>query len=137
MHIPPGRIMMPLSFAGLISGMMTLVATPPNLIVSSELERHGLPGLDFFCDPYRVTHPGVSIVYMRLVAPRFLSAKQDKRYDRQGRRKIQDLIRQYELAGRARRLQIKPDSPLIGKTLNELQLRASLWRQCHWCGAYP
>ncbi|MBP9569295.1 MAG: SLC13 family permease, partial [Aeromonadaceae bacterium] len=27
MHIPPGRIMMPLSFAGLISGMMTLVAT--------------------------------------------------------------------------------------------------------------
>lgn len=125
MHIPPGRIMMPLSFAGLISGMMTLVATPPNLIASSELERHGLPGLEFFSvTPIGLLILGMSILYMRLVAPRFLSAKQDKQYDRQGRRKIQDLIRQYELAGRARRLQVKPGSPLIGKTLDELQLRA-------------
>lgn len=30
MEISPSRLMMPLSFAGLISGMMTLVATPPN-----------------------------------------------------------------------------------------------------------
>ena len=29
MGIPAGRLMMPLGFAGLISGMMTLVATPP------------------------------------------------------------------------------------------------------------
>ncbi len=38
----PGRLMMPLSFAALISGMMTLVATAPNLVVNSELERHGV-----------------------------------------------------------------------------------------------
>lgn len=43
----PGRLMMPLSFAGLISGMMTLVATPPNLVVNSELQREGLQGLAF------------------------------------------------------------------------------------------
>ena len=41
----PGRLMMPLSFAALISGMMTLVATAPNLVVNSELERHGVDGL--------------------------------------------------------------------------------------------
>ncbi len=29
MQTSPSRLMMPLSFAGLISGMMTLVATPP------------------------------------------------------------------------------------------------------------
>jgi di/tricarboxylate transporter len=40
--------MMPLSFAGLISGMMTLVATPPNLVVNSELLREGLQGFSFF-----------------------------------------------------------------------------------------
>jgi len=41
--IGAGRLMMPLSFAALISGMLTLVATAPNLVVNSELERHGMP----------------------------------------------------------------------------------------------
>lgn len=36
---PPSRLMMPLSCAALISGMMTLVATAPNLVVNSELIR--------------------------------------------------------------------------------------------------
>lgn len=35
MKISPSRLMMPLGFAGLISGMMTLVATPPNMVVNS------------------------------------------------------------------------------------------------------
>ncbi len=40
--------MMPLGFAGLISGMMTLVATPPNMVVNSELMRHDIQGFGFF-----------------------------------------------------------------------------------------
>lgn len=48
MKTPPGRLMMPLSFAGLISGMMTLVATPPNMVVNSELLRNDLPAFGFF-----------------------------------------------------------------------------------------
>ena len=47
MNTSPSRLMMPLSFAGLISGMMTLVATPPNLVVNSELLREGLHGFSF------------------------------------------------------------------------------------------
>src|SRR5262252_9039173 len=38
--ISPGRLMMPLSSAALISGMTTLIATAPNLVVNSELIRH-------------------------------------------------------------------------------------------------
>ncbi len=37
MGTSPSRLMMPLSFAALISGMMTLLATAPNLVVNSEL----------------------------------------------------------------------------------------------------
>ncbi|MDF3604701.1 SLC13 family permease [Paracoccus sp. DMF-8] len=37
----PGRLMMPLSVAALISGMMTLVATAPNLVLDSLLQRQG------------------------------------------------------------------------------------------------
>lgn len=36
----PSTLMMPLSFAALISGMTTLIATAPNLVVNSELVRH-------------------------------------------------------------------------------------------------
>jgi di/tricarboxylate transporter len=51
MSVPPGRLMMPLSFAGLISGMLTLVATAPNLIVDSTLRHAGFAGFGPF-QPY-------------------------------------------------------------------------------------
>ena len=44
----PSQLMMPISMAALISGMMTLVATAPNLVVNSELVRHGSAGFSFF-----------------------------------------------------------------------------------------
>ena len=44
----PSRLMMPLSFAALISGMLTLVATAPNLVVNAELIRQGAQGFNFF-----------------------------------------------------------------------------------------
>jgi di/tricarboxylate transporter len=47
-RIAPGRLMMPLSVAALISGMMTLVATTPNLVIQSELVRRGHEGFAFF-----------------------------------------------------------------------------------------
>src|SRR6478735_8293803 len=40
-QLSPGRLMMPLSFAGLMSGMMTLVGTPPNLVADSALRHAG------------------------------------------------------------------------------------------------
>ncbi len=48
MKTSPSRLMMPLGFAGLMSGMMTLVATPPNMVVNSELVREGIEGFKFF-----------------------------------------------------------------------------------------
>src|SRR5690606_177152 len=41
-RIALGRLMMPLSVAALTSGMMTLIATAPNLIVNGEMTRRGL-----------------------------------------------------------------------------------------------
>ncbi len=39
--LSPRRLMMPLSFAGLISGMLTLVGTAPNLVADAALQRAG------------------------------------------------------------------------------------------------
>src|SRR6476646_5148645 len=52
----PGRLMMPLGFAGLISGMLTLVGTTPNLLVDSSLQHAGFVGFGFFSfTPFGVT----------------------------------------------------------------------------------
>ncbi|MDO9620601.1 MAG: SLC13 family permease, partial [Moraxellaceae bacterium] len=42
LHIPPGRILMPLAFGSILGGMTTLIGTPPNLIVSGFRETAGL-----------------------------------------------------------------------------------------------
>src|SRR6516164_2240198 len=61
----PSRLMMPMSVAALISGMTTLVATAPNLVVNSELERHGREGFHFFSfTPFGVPVLMLGILYM-------------------------------------------------------------------------
>ncbi|WP_445375102.1 SLC13 family permease [Photorhabdus tasmaniensis] len=125
MKISPGRLMMPLSFAGLISGMMTLVATPPNMVVNSELIREGLPGFKFFSiTPIGILILFVGIGYM-LIARHWLAGNQsDNGDDKWNRRTFRDFIRDYKLSGRARRLAIRQGSPLIGLSLDESNLRA-------------
>ena len=44
----PRRFLMPLAFASSMGGMMTLIGTPPNLIVSDTLESAGYEPLSFF-----------------------------------------------------------------------------------------
>ncbi|EPY3687223.1 SLC13 family permease, partial [Cronobacter sakazakii] len=124
MKIAPSRLMMPLSFAGLISGMMTLVATPPNLVVNSELLREGHPGFGFFSvTPVGLAILALGILYMLLM--RFMLGSGDSREKPQAwnRRTFRDFIRDYHLTGRARRLAIRPGSPLIGHRLDDLKLR--------------
>ncbi len=121
-----GRLMMPLSFAALISGMMTLVATAPNLVVSSELERQGYSGFAFFAfTPFGVPILALGVVYM-LFARRWLPTPDEPAEGVSSRRaSLADWVRQYGLAEREHRVRIAADSPLVGKTLGELDLRGS------------
>lgn len=120
----PARLMMPLSVAALISGMMTLVATPPNLVVNSELQREGLEGFSFFAvTPIGLVVLALGIGYM-LVTRYWLAALPDAAVAAAPRRRnFRDLIREYRLSGRARRLAIRAGSPLIGRRLDDLKLR--------------
>ncbi|EAM5218450.1 SLC13 family permease [Salmonella enterica subsp. diarizonae] len=122
MQTSPSRLMMPLSFAGLISGMMALVATPPNLVVNSELLREGLHGFSFFSvTPLGVVVLALGIVYMLVM--RFMLKGDTPGQQAGKRRTFRDLIRDYRLTGRARRLAIRPGSPMVGQRLDDLKLR--------------
>ena len=121
----PSRLMMPLSVAALISGMMTLVATAPNLVVDAELRRTGAAGFEFFSfTPFGLPILALGIVYM-LFARRWLAGKVEAQAQATGRPRLRDWVREYGLAGRERRGRIRPGSPLAGRTLEELQLRDS------------
>jgi di/tricarboxylate transporter len=119
--ISPSRLMMPLSSAALISGMMTLVATAPNLVVNSELERHGVAGFRFFSfTPFGLPVLALGIAYM-CFARRWLPAQGDLKTS--GRASFSDWIDEYKLAGRESRLRIMDGSPLAGENLENLKLR--------------
>lgn len=119
----PSKLMMPMSFAALISGMVTLVATAPNLVVNAELERQFGTGFGFFTiTPFGVVILVLGIVYM-LLARRWLPDTRANGGATPIRPTFRDWIDRYELAERELRVRVPPDSPLRGHLLGELELR--------------
>src|SRR5690606_20020449 len=124
--IAASRLFMPLSIAALVSGMMTLVATPPNMIIHAELVRSGHEGFGFFAfTPFGVPILAVAIGYV-LCVRRWLGrpiAPGERAME--NRRDMAAWIEEYALAGREFRLRIGRSSPLVGHALKNLDLRAS------------
>ena len=122
--VAPARLMMPMAFAALISGMLTLIATPPNLVVNGELMRDGLEVFSFFSfTPIGLLVLLTGIIYMLLFGQRLIPAADRTMAIQHGRSNLRDLIADYQLTGRKRRLRLQPGSPLIGKTVAEAKLR--------------
>ncbi|QEO09074.1 SLC13 family permease [Protaetiibacter larvae] len=119
LRISPRMLMMPLSFAALMSGTLTLIATSPNLVVNAELINHGHAGFGFFTfTPFGLVILAVGIGYM-LIARRWLRGGGDPDDDLISQRDYGDLISDYELAGRERRMRVGRRSELVGRTFTE------------------
>jgi di/tricarboxylate transporter len=118
--IAAGQLMMPMGFAALISGMLTLVATAPNLVVNYELVREGTAGFRFFdFAPFGLPILLAAILYM-LLARRWLRSGASEAQAEQGRPTLDHWIERYGLAVRGHRVRVRPGSPLVGKPLGEL-----------------
>lgn len=118
----PRQLMMPLSFAGLISGMLTLIATPPNLIVDAELRRTGQDGLGFFTvTPFGLVILVLGITYM-LAMRRFLAERTPRAGRRSGRRTFATLAADFGVEQRMARVRIDAGSMLIGTAVKEVWL---------------
>jgi di/tricarboxylate transporter len=121
----PSRLMMPMSVAALISGMMTLVGTAPNLVVNSELTRSGEVGFHFFSfTPFGVPILILGMVYM-LWTRRWLAANSKPGAATASRPSLRDWIERYRLADREYRLRVPAESPVVGKTVGELVLHST------------
>ena len=69
----PSAFMMPLSYAAILGGMLTLIGSSTNLLVSAELEELGYAPLNFFAPTQMaLILAGVGMLYIILVMPRIL-----------------------------------------------------------------
>ncbi|WP_394141635.1 SLC13 family permease [Vibrio chagasii] len=105
----PSKLLIPLSYAAILGGTLTLIGTSTNLIINSFVEDAGLPSLNFFTP----TLIGLAVlaggVLILIPLSYFLPSYDDGSQD--------DLP--YFLEAR-----VEPGSPLVGRSVSENNLRA-------------
>lgn len=117
------RLLMPLSAAALISGMMTLVATAPNLIVSQALKDRQLASFTFFSfTPFGCLTLVVVTVFILLFGRGILSSSRADSTENKPLT-MRDLLDKYNLLHRFSRLRVLPASPLIDRAVVRMGVR--------------
>lgn len=117
------RLLMPLAFASSMGGMMTLIGTPPNLIVSDTLAGAGFGSLSFFSFmPVGLIIMAVGILYL-LPMSRLLVSKEDTKEKKVSGKSLDDLVKEYGVTSNLFRVHLKEaHSEAIGKTVAELNV---------------
>ena len=117
------RMLMPLSVAALISGMMTLIASSPNMIVEDTLRARGLAPFGFFSwTPFGAAVLAIAIAFMVIVGRNMLSRQTAAEEAGVRQPSAYDLLGSYGLADKWHRLQVPRGSPLIDRTVAQMQL---------------
>ena len=119
------RLLMPLAFASSMGGMMTLIGTPPNLIIQDALIGAGYEPLSFFSFlPVGLVCLAVGILVLLPATKWFLSGKMadDSRVASRGK-SLTQLTREYDLTGNLFRLRVEDGSPVVGRSIAQLDMR--------------
>lgn len=117
------RLLMPLAFASSMGGMMTLIGTPPNLIVSDTLASAGYEPLGFFSFlPVGLVTLAVGVMYL-LPATKMLTSRDRMKERKKSGKSLDELVREYGVTENLFRVHVKDDhSTAIGKTVAELNI---------------
>lgn len=118
------RLLMPMAFASSIGGMMTLIGTPPVLIVHNVLIKEGYQGLQFFSTLPVGLILLVAGIFLLWILTKTLETK-GKRDDTEGKTNVksqEDLVSEYLIIDNLYRLEIPKESRIIGKRLFELDI---------------
>ena len=119
----PRRFLMPLAFASSMGGMMTLIGTPPNLIVSDTLQNAGYEPLGFFSFlPVGLVVLGTGIIFL-LPMTKLLTPKEKQSDDKKSGKSFKELVGEYGISSTLFRVHVKDEaSAAIGKTVAELNV---------------
>ena len=128
------RFLMPLAFAGSLGGMLTLIGTPPNLVIDEALTEAGYQPLAFFSFfPVGLIVIAIGIIVLMPLSKIFLSKKQNGK-KRDKAKSLDDLVDEYQLLDNLHRY-IVPSKrygaadenggvmDIVGKTLKDLSIQ--------------
>ncbi len=125
---PPSRLLLPLAYSSLLGGLLTLIGTPPNILVSGALHDRGFPALDLFdftAVGGAVTVAG--ILYMVLIGRHFLPRRStDTDAAGRGPDDSEELPGVYDLNEQLFTLRLPAGSQLADRTLGESRLGSAL-----------
>lgn len=129
------RFLMPLAFAGSLGGMLTLIGTPPNLVIDEVLTEGGYQPLAFFSFfPVGIIVIAIGIIVLMPLSKIFLSKKQSGKKKKQGK-SLDDLVDEYQLLDNLHRYIVPGRRPsaaldengeqmdIVGKTLKDLSIQ--------------
>lgn len=123
-QIAPGRLLMPLAFGSLFGGALTLIGTPPNIIVSDLLRAQGLTPFGFFSfAPIGLALLAAGMLYMLTAGVRLLPGRSAAHTPPPPIEEHRRVLSDYRLADDLCRLRVRRDSPLVGKTVADANLR--------------
>ena len=115
-HMSPSKLLIPLSYAAIMGGTLTLVGTSTNLIVNSIYVESGGNALGMFeFAKYGWITLIVGLVYVLWIAPRILPS----------RTVTSSLTQSYHMAGYLTEMKISAESPLVGSTCQERNVNQS------------
>jgi di/tricarboxylate transporter len=109
----PSAVLMPLSFASILGGLVTLIGTPPNIIVASFRAQSGDAPFGLFdFAPVGLPVALIGLAFLLLIGWRLIPA------DRAGRRSAADL---FEVGDYITETRLTEKSAFVGKFANELE----------------
>lgn len=118
------QLLMPLAFASSMGGMLTLIGTPPNLVINEVLVEAGYPLLSFFSfSPVGMICIAVGIVVMYPLCRWLLSGQREKdRYKTNKGKSLRQLVDEYRLTDDLARYRVPASSPLKGMTIGKADI---------------
>jgi len=125
------RLLMPLAFASSMGGMMTLIGTPPNLIIQETLANAkaegivsaSLPDISFFTFlPVGIITLVIGIVVLMPLTKLFLTPKSSEKQSKRSGKTLNELVSEYGLADNLFRVHVVDSSSVIGSTIVELDI---------------
>lgn len=122
----PAFLLMPLAFASSMGGMLTLIGTPPNLVIQETLQNAGYKPLGFFSFlPVGVICIVIGIIVMLPLCRLFFYKKKIDKKQTTGKGKtLDELAQEYRIKGGVSRFEVTNNATGIkGKSVAELDLR--------------
>lgn len=124
-NINTSRLLMPLAFASSMGGMLTIIGTPPNLIIDGELVKAGYSKLSFFSfTPVGLIGLIVGLLFLIPASKFFLSKKgtSDALENKKEGKSLNDLVNEYQLSTNLYRIQINANSTFVKKSIKDINI---------------